>query len=269
MRIIISLPLIKPRVIGRHLAGADTTTAPVQFAILNAILRPEIQRRAQAELDSVLGSPVSNNFRLPTFEDGPSLPYITALVKESLRWIPVQPISLPHASLEDDEFRGWRIPKGSVILPNVWTMLHDEGTYKDPFTFRPERFLTNIAHEAEPDPGEFGAFGFGRRYVIMSCSLIARSIQKLHHGSASVQATILQKRLYGWSLHAFSLLLILCQLRMKKGISLTFLMPLFLVKNLFCRHTLKKLPGRSNDPKLTLILVTRPLIHVPSLCVQK
>lgn len=100
-------------------------------------------------------------------------------MKESLRWIPVQPISLPHASLEEDEFRGWRIPKGAVILPNAWTMLHDEKTYKDPFTFRPERFLTNEAYEAEPDPGEFGVFGFGRRYVIVSCFSCSKSDTKI------------------------------------------------------------------------------------------
>lgn len=148
------------------LAGADTTTTPVQFVVLNVILHPELQRRAQAELDSVIGSPDSQTFRLPTLEDVPSLPYITALLKESLRWVPVQPISLPHASIEESEFRGWRIPKGSVILPNAWTMLHDEKTYKDPFEFRPERFLSSEGHEPEPNPSNLGVFGFGRRCVI-------------------------------------------------------------------------------------------------------
>ncbi|GJJ13525.1 hypothetical protein Clacol_007779 [Clathrus columnatus] len=146
-----------------YAAGADTTITPVQFAILNAILNPEIQRRAQAELNSVLASPDSRAFRLPTFEDMSALPYITALMKESLRWVPVQPISLPHASLEEDEFRGWRIPKGSIILPNAWTMLHNEAMYKDPFVFRPERFLRHGDHQPEPDPSGMGVFGFGRR----------------------------------------------------------------------------------------------------------
>lgn len=153
-------------------AGVDTSLTPVQFAILNAILHPEIQRRAQTELDSIIGSPDSQTFRFPTFEDVSALPYITALVKEGLRWAPSLPINIPHASVEEGEFRGWRIPKGSAILPNAWTMLHDEKTYKDPFEFRPQRFLASKGHEPEPDPSDLGVFGFGRRCVTsLYCSL--------------------------------------------------------------------------------------------------
>jgi cytochrome P450 len=85
---------------------------------------------------------------------------MNALVKECLRWRPVVSAGIPHATVAEDVYRGWRIPKGSIVIANTWSILHNAALYKDPFTFRPERFLGNTP---EPDPGLYGAFGFGRR----------------------------------------------------------------------------------------------------------
>ncbi len=76
---------------------------------------PEVQRKAQAELETVIGP-----HRLPGFSDRDSLPYVNALMKELLRWRSVVPIGVPHCSLEDDEYRGYFIPKGSVVIANIW-----------------------------------------------------------------------------------------------------------------------------------------------------
>ena len=76
---------------------------------------PEVQKRAQAELDTVVGP-----HRLPTFADKSNLPYLNALVKECLRFRPVAPLGFTHKSMEEDEYRGYRIPKGSSIVYNVW-----------------------------------------------------------------------------------------------------------------------------------------------------
>ena len=76
---------------------------------------PEVQKRAQEELDSVIGLG-----RLPTIEDKPSLPYITALMKECLRWRSVVPLSVPHVLTEDDEYKGYYLPKGSLVISNIW-----------------------------------------------------------------------------------------------------------------------------------------------------
>jgi cytochrome P450 len=76
---------------------------------------PEIQRKAQEELDRVVGRD-----RLPAFSDKENLPYLNAMYKEIMRWFPNGPLGIPHAVFEEDEYRGMRIPKGSVILPNVW-----------------------------------------------------------------------------------------------------------------------------------------------------
>lgn len=77
--------------------------------------KPDIQRKAQDELDRAVG-----RSRLPTFEDRKNLPYIDCIVSECLRWNPVTPLAVPHKVLEDDVYRGMRIPANTTIIPNVW-----------------------------------------------------------------------------------------------------------------------------------------------------
>ncbi|KAI0800117.1 cytochrome P450 [Fomes fomentarius] len=121
-------------------------------------LFPEVQRRAQAELDAVIGSD-----RLPTHNDKPSLPYITALLTEVYRWKPVVPLGVPHRVMEDDEYQGYRIPRGAITIQIPWAYCQDRGAYPKPEEFRPERFLKEGKfHLGDLDPGAF-AFGYGRR----------------------------------------------------------------------------------------------------------
>ncbi|KAF8523760.1 cytochrome P450 [Hysterangium stoloniferum] len=154
---------IKKTAASMYAAGAETSVLPLKFCILALILHPQVQHRAHKELDTVLGSPDNNSFRLPSFEDRPHLPYIDALVKESLRWIPAAAMGFPHATSEENVYRGCRIPRGSIVLANSWAMLHDETVYPDPFSFRPERFLASVDKAPEVDPLTQGVFGFGRR----------------------------------------------------------------------------------------------------------
>lgn len=79
------------------------------------ILYPDVQRKAQAELDAVVGEG-----RLPQFADRGSLPYVNAVVKEVLRWHPISPLSIPHVNVLDDEYEGYFIPKDSIVMTNVW-----------------------------------------------------------------------------------------------------------------------------------------------------
>ncbi|KAG7095113.1 hypothetical protein E1B28_005898 [Marasmius oreades] len=95
------------------------------------VLHPEVQSKARAELDSVVG-----HARLPDFVDRDSLPYIDAIVKEALRWNPVAPLGLPHMVTKADEFRGYYIPAGTTIMGNSWTILHDPDTYPEPMVFK-------------------------------------------------------------------------------------------------------------------------------------
>ena len=78
-------------------------------------MHPEVQAKAQAELDAVVGPD-----RLPEHSDRVSLPYINAVVLEALRWHNVVPLGVVHRSMSDDEYRGYYIPKGSVVFGNSW-----------------------------------------------------------------------------------------------------------------------------------------------------
>ncbi|KJA21835.1 hypothetical protein HYPSUDRAFT_140077 [Hypholoma sublateritium FD-334 SS-4] len=142
-----------------YVAGADTTVSAVQCFFLAMAMYPDVQKKAQAEIDAVIG-----NERLPEFSDRDTLPYMNALVKESMRWQSIIPLAVGHMATEDDEYNGYFIPKGTVVLGNGWAILHDPTVFKNPLEYQPERYLTP---EGELDPNvrdpETGQFGFGRR----------------------------------------------------------------------------------------------------------
>ncbi|KAJ7800174.1 cytochrome P450 [Mycena olivaceomarginata] len=138
-------------------AGNHTTVASLGTFALAMLLHPDTQKMAQLEIDSVVGRD-----RLPTFEDKPTLPYITAVVNEVLRWRPVTPLGIPHFIAVEDEYRGYRIPAGSIVIGNTWAILNDEALYPAPSVFNPDRFLPkNQCDGINPDPAF--AFGYGRR----------------------------------------------------------------------------------------------------------
>ncbi|KAJ7168337.1 cytochrome P450 [Mycena crocata] len=140
-----------------YTAGTGTTVSALATFILSMLANPGAQKKAQAEIDSVVGQD-----RLPDFSDEESLPYVAAVMKESLRWRNVTPIAIPHFLPVEDEYKGYRLPAGSVVIPNTWAILHDETVYPDPYSFKPERYLLNgKLNPAVPDPDI--VFGFGRR----------------------------------------------------------------------------------------------------------
>ncbi|KEZ40609.1 putative Cytochrome P450 oxidoreductase OrdA-like protein [Scedosporium apiospermum] len=145
---------IKWTAVSLYAAGSDSTVAIITSVILALVMFPEVQERAQEELDRVVGGD-----RLPTFEDRKNLPYIDGIVKEAWRWNPVGPMGLTHKSEEDIVYGEYVIPKGSYLLPSLWWFLHDPKEYSDPEIFKPERYLEPLN---EPDPSEL-AFGYGRR----------------------------------------------------------------------------------------------------------
>ncbi|ESK88109.1 cytochrome p450 [Moniliophthora roreri MCA 2997] len=148
-----------------YMAGYETTASTLGWLVLAMVRFPETQCKAQEELDSVVG-----RTRIPTLDDMENLPYLRAVVKEALRWRSPAPMGVFHASLEDDVYEGYFIPKNSYVIPNILAMNHDAATYgPDPDEFRPERFLNDDGtHKPSPpdtkDEGHF-SFGFGRRQV--------------------------------------------------------------------------------------------------------
>ncbi|KAJ6514127.1 cytochrome P450 [Mycena vulgaris] len=141
-----------------YATGADTTRATLLMFLRAMLVNPTAQKKAQQEIDAVI-----RPGHLPGFEDEDQLPYVTAVVKETMRMWPVVPIAVPHAVTEDDTYRGYRIPGGSVVIANSWAMLHDESAYPEPHKFKPERFLLDgKLNPAVRDPLDI-IFGFGRR----------------------------------------------------------------------------------------------------------
>ncbi|KAM5536851.1 hypothetical protein V8D89_009569 [Ganoderma adspersum] len=140
-------------------AGIETTAGTLCVFFLAMLHFPETMRKAQAELDRVVGPD-----RLPRFEDRDSLPYLQALINETLRWRPIAVLGgTAHAVIADDEYNGMYIPKGATVFGNLAGIMHDPVMFPSPDEFRPERFLETT----NPRLRDFDLpFGFGRRICV-------------------------------------------------------------------------------------------------------
>lgn len=108
------------RTCGTVLSCTDLDSSKQMFSVIQTTflamsLYPGVLRKAQAELDAVVGPN-----RLPDWDDQDSLPYVSVVIKESLRWMNVFPLGIPHCTTADDEFDGYFIPAGTIVLPNTW-----------------------------------------------------------------------------------------------------------------------------------------------------
>ncbi|KAI9566797.1 cytochrome P450 [Boletus coccyginus] len=137
----------------------DDTSSTLLVFILAMLLNPDVQARAHAEIDSVVGTA-----RLPDFEDRRSLPYIDAVLRETLRWHPTVPLGIPHAATSADVYDGYFIPQGATIIMNTWAMTRNEAKYANPERFQPERFLLENGELNEDTMGY--AYGAGRRICV-------------------------------------------------------------------------------------------------------
>ncbi|KII84597.1 hypothetical protein PLICRDRAFT_117651 [Plicaturopsis crispa FD-325 SS-3] len=138
--------------------SGESTLAFLRAFILAMVLNPDVQAKAQEELDTVVG-----HGSLPDFGHQDSLPYVRAVIKELYRWRPLLPQGIVRMVTVEDTYDGYRIPAKSLVIPNIWAMLHDETVYPNPSVFQPERFL-DAAGQIDPtveDPQ--AVFGFGRR----------------------------------------------------------------------------------------------------------
>ncbi|KAJ7092962.1 cytochrome P450 [Mycena belliarum] len=136
-------------------AGADTSVSAVKTFFFAMLLHPDVQTRAQQEVDRF----VASERRMPTLQDQAAFPYVACVLKEVLRWAPASPIGLFHCTTKSDVYKGYLIPAKTTIIANIWGMMHDDAVYPDPFTFDPTRFE---GESPQSDPREV-VFGFGRR----------------------------------------------------------------------------------------------------------
>ncbi|PBK94480.1 cytochrome P450 [Armillaria gallica] len=157
-----------------YAGGSDTSSATMSWWTLAMVVYPETQKRAQAELDAVVGRD-----RLPSFADYEHLPYIRAMIKEILRWCAIADIpdsdsrslGIPHRSTEDDVYNGYFIPAGTILIANAWHLNRDPEMYGlDAEHFNPARHLDK---DGKLDPGSAATkeeshvtYGFGRRICV-------------------------------------------------------------------------------------------------------
>ncbi|KAK6382185.1 hypothetical protein LTS17_004072 [Exophiala oligosperma] len=115
--------------------GSDTTASGILAFLKAMTCLPEVQKKAQAEIDAVVGQD-----RTPQWSDYEKLPYVSQVLKESMRWRPVGGAGVPHALFADAYVDGMFLPKGSVVFFNVWGLHNDEKYIPDPGRFNPDRF---------------------------------------------------------------------------------------------------------------------------------
>lgn len=139
-------------------AALDGTTDSLIWFVVACITQDQgFVAKARLELDAVVGRD-----RLPSSEDKPNLPYISAIVEEIFRWRPAGPEGVPHLNREESIYNGYIIPKGSVIVPNVWTISREEAVFgSNPDDFIPDRWLEDDGKTLKTLPT--AVFGFGRR----------------------------------------------------------------------------------------------------------
>jgi len=141
------------------MAGTDTTANTLLWGVLYMMIHPDIQAKVQKEIDHVVGRD-----RLPTCADRSNLPYTEATLIEIQRRATIAPLGGPHCNSQDVELYGYRIPKGTMIMPNIWAVHHDEKLFPDPMTFRPERYINEKGQVSKPD--YVIPFSIGKRFCL-------------------------------------------------------------------------------------------------------
>lgn len=168
-----------------YVAGIHTTKMVLELFVEACMQHPGVMKKAQKEVDSVVGAD-----RLPSFGDVEKLPYIAAFISELLRRRPISPLGVPHMVTQDDQYLGYRIPAGTIIVANQMGMNMDEAIFGDPETFNPDRYI----HDSSlPSPA---TFGFGRRqcpghhiaqanlFIVISRLFWGFDIHSAKHGTA-------------------------------------------------------------------------------------
>eukprot|EP00253_Pinus_taeda_P004453 PITA_04453 len=148
---------IIPFLYDMFVAGSETSSATIEWAMAEAIRNPRIMKKAQAELDEVIGTG-----RRVEETDIDRLPYLHAVVKETFRLHPPAPLLIPHRAESSCEVAGYMIPKDTQLLVNAWAIGRDPTIWDEPTKFKPERFVESEM-EYRGQNFELIPFGAGRR----------------------------------------------------------------------------------------------------------
>ncbi|KAM9197401.1 LOW QUALITY PROTEIN: cytochrome P450 2E1-like [Dugong dugon] len=134
--------------------GTETTSTTMRYGLLILTKYPEIQKKLHEEIDRVIGPS-----RMPAMKDRLEMPYVDPMVFSDL-----VPSNLPHEATRDTMFRGYAIPKGTVVIPTLDYLLYDDQEFLDPEKFKPEHFLNENGKFKYSD--YFKAFSAGKRVCV-------------------------------------------------------------------------------------------------------
>ncbi|GLT69336.1 hypothetical protein SLA2020_414940 [Shorea laevis] len=135
------------------LAGTDTSSVTLEWAMSNLLNNPNVLKKARAELDSQIGEE-----NLMDEPDLSKLHYLQSIISETLRLYPAAPLLLPHMSSNDCTIGGYDVPRNTILLVNAWAIHRDPKVWNDATSFKPERFECGEANAHKLMP-----FGLGRR----------------------------------------------------------------------------------------------------------
>ncbi|PHU28424.1 hypothetical protein BC332_00517 [Capsicum chinense] len=172
----LSMTELKALLMDMVVGGTDTTSNAVEFAMAEIMNKPDVMRKLQQELETVVGK--DNIVEESHIQQ---LPYLYAVMKEVLRIHPTLPLLVPHCPSETCAVGGYTVPKGSRVFINVWAIQRDPSIWKNPTEFHPERFLDDKWDYSGNDFSYF-PFGSGRRI----CAGIAMAERMFMYSLASL-----------------------------------------------------------------------------------
>ncbi|KAJ8640705.1 hypothetical protein MRB53_017399 [Persea americana] len=149
--------IIKGIIIALVGAGTDTSSVTLEWAMSLLLNNPGVLKKAKAELDVQVGKD-----RLLDESDLDKLPYLHCIINETLRLHPAGPLLIPHESSEECTLGGFHVPRGTMLLVNLWAIHRDPSLWEDPTSFKPERF-EGVEKDEECVNCKFIPFGYGRR----------------------------------------------------------------------------------------------------------
>ena len=164
------------------IGGTHATSGTLTWSLSLLLSHPKVLQKAQEELEKHVGKE-----RWVDESDFKNLPYLIAIIKETLRLYPAIPLSIPRESMEDCSVGGFQVPKGTVLFVNMWKLHRDPRVWLNPCQFQPERFLScNGGYDLDVRGQHFQyiPFSSGRRScpgtssaMQMGCLILARLLQ--------------------------------------------------------------------------------------------
>ncbi|XP_058185278.1 cytochrome P450 736A117-like [Rhododendron vialii] len=158
---VVGIPLhrdsVKALILDVFAGGTDTTSTALEWVMTELLKHPQAMKKLQAEVRLIAqpNKPV-------TEDDLDQMPYLKAVIKETLRLQPPGPLIVPRESTKDVQVMGYDIAAGTRVIVNAWAIGHDPTSWDEPEEFRPERFL-NCPVDFRGHDFELIPFGAGRR----------------------------------------------------------------------------------------------------------